>query len=415
MAERLYKVWIPANVALSLAFGFLGSYTTINLCEQYRLISKENCPKILSKPVLLVLMACTLGGVAIWAMHQVGMQAVVLYRSNGTKVKMQYSIGYLLISLFAVIMTSYIGLAISSKDKLFTLDETEHVQRFVKRIRQSDFAVSRKMMSKTAFIIRTLTTDILPLLLGGVVTGAGVCVMHYIGLASIVFDGELEYNAGIVFVSVVIAVVAASAAYWILFRLLAIYPYMESLRIASAIIAMIAVNGMHYTGMAAATFYYVEGKSSTVYHRLYAGETVVSETQVFYGSIVASLLLLWAISMAIFADLRSWFYSSSLTVRRTDELFAAVRYREINSDCGGSMPTLEKVCEDYTMIRNLENNIKVLKKGNLLLNTGGSDISSTNKHSGLTSSHSTHEIVPVDDNVLIDGALKYDTIIDEVM
>lgn len=42
--------------------------------------------------------------------------------------------------------------------------------------------------------------------------------------------------------------IAATAAYWILFRLLALYPRMEALRFVSACVAALAVNGMHYTG-----------------------------------------------------------------------------------------------------------------------------------------------------------------------
>jgi NO-binding membrane sensor protein with MHYT domain len=59
---------------------------------------------------------------------------------------------------------------------------------------------------------------------------------------------KMNWNVGIVATSVVIAVVAATVAFWILFRLLALYPHYEILRIAGAVVASIAVNGMHYTG-----------------------------------------------------------------------------------------------------------------------------------------------------------------------
>ena len=59
------------------------------------------------------------------------------------------------------------------------------------------------------------------------------------------------YNYGIVAASVLIALIACTAAFWILYRLLSLYPHMETLRIASAVVMTIAVCGMHYTGMIA--------------------------------------------------------------------------------------------------------------------------------------------------------------------
>lgn len=64
-----------------------------------------------------------------------------------------------------------------------------------------------KIDSKMKFIFKTLFKDIYWIVLGGIVTGTGVCVMHYIGLTSIVMDGYVEYQPGIVFASVLIAAV----------------------------------------------------------------------------------------------------------------------------------------------------------------------------------------------------------------
>ena len=52
----------------------------------------------------------------------------------------------------------------------------------------------------------------------------------------------------------VIAIVAASAGFWIIFRFLAWKPNSDIVRIVAAIIISIAVNGMHYTGMMAAKY-----------------------------------------------------------------------------------------------------------------------------------------------------------------
>ena len=85
-----------------------------------------------------------------------------------------------------------------------------------------------------------------PLLLGGTIVGLGVASMHYIGMGAVRVDASLSYNPGLVAASVIIAVIAGTAALWMALRLDSV----GSTFIAS-LIAGVAVNGMHYTGMAA--------------------------------------------------------------------------------------------------------------------------------------------------------------------
>ncbi|HTX28493.1 MAG TPA: MHYT domain-containing protein [Streptosporangiaceae bacterium] len=85
-----------------------------------------------------------------------------------------------------------------------------------------------------------------PLLLGGTIIGIGVASMHYIGMAAIRVPDSLVYNPVLVAVSVVIAVIAGTAALWAALRLDSLW----SAIIASMIMG-VAVSSMHYTGMAA--------------------------------------------------------------------------------------------------------------------------------------------------------------------
>ncbi|MFF7333814.1 MHYT domain-containing protein [Streptomyces sp. NPDC008150] len=80
----------------------------------------------------------------------------------------------------------------------------------------------------------------------GVVTGLGVAAMHYIGMAAIRLDGDIRYDAATVAVSVVIAIVAATAALW---ASVSVHGFLPSL--GASLVMGIAVSGMHYTGMAA--------------------------------------------------------------------------------------------------------------------------------------------------------------------
>ena len=86
-------------------------------------------------------------------------------------------------------------------------------------------------------------------LLGSVLAGVGVCVMHYGGVYAMSLNAEPSFNPLMVGLSVVIAVTAAAAALWIAFNVRkTVY------RQAAALVMGLAVCAMHYTGMAAVDF-----------------------------------------------------------------------------------------------------------------------------------------------------------------
>jgi PAS domain S-box-containing protein len=94
------------------------------------------------------------------------------------------------------------------------------------------------------------------LLLGGVVVGAGIGVMHYAGMAGMRMGLELRYDPLMFGLSIVVAVVLATLALWVRFGLKSLsHRLSESRRLLLAAIVMgFAVAGMHYTGMEAARF-----------------------------------------------------------------------------------------------------------------------------------------------------------------
>ena len=81
---------------------------------------------------------------------------------------------------------------------------------------------------------------------GGAITGIGVAVMHYIGMSALNMPAAIHYNVLLVIASVVIAVVAASAALWFTMNVRGI-----PATIGACLVMGVAVTGMHYTGMAA--------------------------------------------------------------------------------------------------------------------------------------------------------------------
>jgi len=86
-----------------------------------------------------------------------------------------------------------------------------------------------------------------PLLLGGTILGIGVAGMHYMGMWAMRMPDTMHWNPGLVLLSVIIAIVAGTAALWAALRL-----HGGTLVLLGASLVMgVAVSGMHYTGMAA--------------------------------------------------------------------------------------------------------------------------------------------------------------------
>ncbi|MET7697962.1 MULTISPECIES: MHYT domain-containing protein [unclassified Streptomyces] len=84
------------------------------------------------------------------------------------------------------------------------------------------------------------------LFLGGLTTGLGVASMHYLGMAALRLHGAVHYDPMLVGLSVVIAVVAATAALWAALNIKS--------PVAVAVASLVmggAVSSMHYTGMMA--------------------------------------------------------------------------------------------------------------------------------------------------------------------
>jgi NO-binding membrane sensor protein with MHYT domain len=84
------------------------------------------------------------------------------------------------------------------------------------------------------------------LLVAGLLTGVGVASMHYTGMAAMEMPASMTYTPVLFGLSVLIGIVAATAALWAALRLRGIRA-----TLGAALIMGVAVSGMHYTGMAA--------------------------------------------------------------------------------------------------------------------------------------------------------------------
>jgi len=150
----------------------------------------------------LGLAALSIGGVGIWLMHFIAMLG---FTTPGLPVR--YDIGRTGLSALLAIGAVFVGLLV--------------------------FGARR-------------THSLWRLLAGGVITGLAVALMHYAGMWALNLKGTVSYDTGLVALSVVIAVLAATAALWFTVTTDRLW-----LRVLAGLIMGVAVTGMHYTGMAA--------------------------------------------------------------------------------------------------------------------------------------------------------------------
>ncbi|MEU5976772.1 MHYT domain-containing protein [Streptomyces sp. NPDC047315] len=107
------------------------------------------------------------------------------------------------------------------------------------------------------FIVGYRGATTMALVTGGMITGLGVASMHYLGMAGMRLPGKIAYDTVTVVLSVVIAVVAATAALW---AAVSIHGFLASL--GASMVMGVAVTGMHYTGMAAVSVHLHGGSAA---------------------------------------------------------------------------------------------------------------------------------------------------------
>jgi NO-binding membrane sensor protein with MHYT domain len=183
----------PFLVALSYVISVFGSYTALQLA--IAIPQGRSWGAVVGSCVGA---ATAVGGGAIWSMHFIGMNAADL------GMPVAYDPVLTIASLIVAILAPALGL----------------------------------------FIVGRSDGGLLNLPLGGVLTGLGVTLMHYTGMAAMIMPAKISYDPTLFIASIVIAIVAATVALWLAFNLRG-----NLQRFGSAFVMGIAVCGMHYTGM----------------------------------------------------------------------------------------------------------------------------------------------------------------------
>jgi PAS domain S-box-containing protein len=194
----------PWLVVLSISIAVFASFMGFQVASQAATRS------VARKHVSLLIGSIALGG-GVWSMHFIGMLALKLCTD------VSYRLDFTAFSLLPAIAASWVALNLITRDNL-------KAYQFV---------------------------------LGGVLVGAGIGTMHYVGMAGMEMSLLLRYDLVMFCVSILVAVVLAILSLWISFGLeqFGKTTLSQNTRVLiSSCVMGAAISGMHYTGMAAARF-----------------------------------------------------------------------------------------------------------------------------------------------------------------
>ncbi|WP_374650681.1 MHYT domain-containing protein [Dongia sp.] len=197
MVGHLHTTHDPLIVLLSLLVAAVSSLVSLDVAERLR------GGRGLAWVLWLAAASCALGG-GIWSMHFIAMLAFK------PPFDVRYDVGLTIASLLIAIVSTAIGYAIVAWQRAPGWPK---------------------------------------LALAGLFAGSGVAAMHYTGMAAMIVPADISHDGLLVAVSVLIAIVAATAAFWLSLELDRTWH-----KLAASLVMGGAIAGMHYTAMAAVDF-----------------------------------------------------------------------------------------------------------------------------------------------------------------
>jgi PAS domain S-box-containing protein len=230
----------PALVSFSILIAMLASYTALDLGGRIRMATGWAVWAWIAGA------SVAMGG-GIWSMHFIAMLAFQ------TAMPVAYDFAQTLLSLLLAIAVTAAGFTVVGR----------------KDARPRDTALS------------------------GMFMGLGIVGMHYTGMAAMRMPANLHYDGLLVALSVLIAIGAATVALWLAGRQQTL-PW----KVVAAGAMGLAISGMHYTGMAAATFTTAPGVDHA------HGAPALEQTHLALAIGGATVLLLCLALIASFYDRR---------------------------------------------------------------------------------------------------------------
>lgn len=273
-------------VSLSIIIAVIASYAALDLGIQ---VQKT---KSYARYIWMISGAFAMG-MGIWAMHFVAMLAFHL------SINVTYDVTLVIVSIIPAILSSGIAL----------------------------YIISRPVMGKKQ------------VLLGALFMATGIVSMHYTGMEAMKMNAEIQYNPLLWTLSAIIAFVASVVAIYLLSFVSQNYKTRKIwlVKLGSAVLMGIAISGMHYTGMSAASY-----KAHP--HHTDLAATPFNSTLLAYAIGIVILILLGMVSISTFID-RRFEYQSILSERKFRSVIESANDSIILSDRTGTIISWNKGAE----------------------------------------------------------------------
>lgn len=194
--------WDSVLICVSLIMVFIASFTALDTAGRVAVTRGWSAR-------FWLLVGGIAMGIGVWAMHFIGMLAMML------PMMMRYDTRLTILSLLVAILASVLAFGQTVGGLHLTRQR---------------------------------------LLRGTLILGAGVAIMHYLGMYALLIEPQPEWNALLVALSVLIAFAASGLALWLAFHLRQGDHHLMLMRGLASLVMGIAIAGMHYVGMAAAEF-----------------------------------------------------------------------------------------------------------------------------------------------------------------
>ncbi|MGC0882204.1 putative bifunctional diguanylate cyclase/phosphodiesterase [Pantoea agglomerans] len=194
--------WDSVLICVSLIVVFIASFTALDTAGRVAVTRGWSAR-------FWLLVGGIAMGIGVWAMHFIGMLAMML------PMMMRYDTRLTILSLLVAILASVLAFGQTVGGLHLTRQR---------------------------------------LLRGTLILGAGVAIMHYLGMYALLIEPQPEWNALLVALSVLIAFAASGLALWLAFHLRQGDHHLMLMRGLASLVMGIAIAGMHYVGMAAAEF-----------------------------------------------------------------------------------------------------------------------------------------------------------------
>ncbi|MGD6961027.1 EAL domain-containing protein [Fictibacillus phosphorivorans] len=273
-------------VSLSIIIAVIASYAALDLGIQ---VQKT---KSYARYIWMISGAFAMG-MGIWAMHFVAMLAFHL------SISVTYDVTLVIVSILPAILSSGIAL----------------------------YIISRPVMGKKQ------------VLLGALFMATGIVSMHYTGMEAMKMNAEINYNPALWTLSAIIAFVASVVALYLLSFVSQNYKTSKIwlVKLGSAVLMGIAISGMHYTGMSAASY-------KAHQHHTDLASTPFNSTLLAYAIGIVILILLGMVFISTFID-RRFEYQSILSERKFRSVIESANDSIILSDRTGIIISWNKGAE----------------------------------------------------------------------